>query len=157
MMPALSSSPSLGSRIRHTVFQFVALAERIPNDLIAVFARVSVAAIFWMSGQTKIDGFHLSENAITLFNEDYKLPLVDPVVAASLAAIAEHVFPILLALGFASRLSALALLGMTAVIQVFVYPGAWPTHGVWATALLFILARGPGAFSLDALIAKHYR
>lgn len=156
-MPALSSSPSLRSRIRHTVFQFVALAERIPNDLIAAFARVSVAAIFWMSGQTKIDGFHLSENAITLFNEDYKLPLVDPVVAASLAAIAEHVFPILLALGFASRLSALALLGMTAVIQVFVYPGAWPTHGVWATALLFILARGPGALSLDALIAKHHR
>ena len=82
---------------------------------------------------------------------------VEPVVAATLAAIAEHVFPILLVLGLASRLSALALLGMTAVIQIFVYPGAWPTHGVWATALLFILARGPGALSLDALIAKNYR
>jgi len=156
-MPVLSATPTLRERLGHKLVQFITLAERIPNDLIASLARISVGAIFWMSGQTKIDGFALSENAITLFNEDYKLPFIDPVVAATLAAIAEHVFPILLVLGLASRLSALALLGMTAVIQIFVYPGAWPTHGVWATALLFILARGPGALSLDALIAKNYR
>lgn len=126
----------------------------IPDSAIALLARLSVGAIFWMSGQTKVDGFRLSENAVELFKEDYKLPLVDPVIAATLAAIAEHVFPALIVMGLASRLSAAALLGMTAVIQLLVYPGAWPTHGVWATALLFIVARGPGVVSLDHLIAK---
>lgn len=135
----------------------ISIVRRIPDDAIALLARVSIAAVFWMSGQTKINGFALSENAIELFREDYQLPLIDPVVAATLAAIAEHVFPVLLILGLASRLSAAALLGMTAVIQLFVYPGAWPTHGVWATALLFILARGPGIVSLDAVIAKRFR
>lgn len=135
----------------------ISIVRRIPDDAIALLARVSIAAVFWMSGQTKINGFALSENAIELFREDYQLPLIDPVVAATLAAIAEHVFPVLLILGLASRLSAAALLGMTAVIQLLVYPGAWPTHGVWATALLFILARGPGIVSLDAVIAKRFR
>jgi putative oxidoreductase len=148
---------SVSVSIVTAINQVIALMSRIPNDAIALLARISIGAIFWRSGATKVNGFSLSENAIQLFREDYKLPLIDPVVAATLAALAEHIFPVLLIVGLASRLSATALLGMTAIIQFFVYPGAWPIHGVWATALLVIIARGPGLISLDALIAKRMR
>lgn len=127
---------------------------RIPNDLIALIARLSIAGVFWRSGETKLDGWSVSDSAVYLFENEYKLPLIDPWLAAHLAAFAEHVFPILLVLGLASRLSALALLAMTLVIEIFVYPDAWPTHGTWAACLLFVAARGPGLFSLDALIAR---
>jgi putative oxidoreductase len=148
---------SVSVSIVTAINQVIALMSRIPNDAIALLARISIGAIFWRSGATKVNGFSLSENAIELFREDYKLPLIDPVVAATLAALAEHIFPVFLIVGLASRLSATALLGMTAIIQIFVYPGAWPIHGVWATALLVIIARGPGLVSLDALIAKRMR
>ena len=129
------------------------LAERIPQSLISLVARVAVANVFWTSGQTKVDGFfHISENTFYLFQEEYRVPLLPPDLAAYLSTIAEHVFPILLLIGLASRLSALALLGMTAVIQIFVYPSGWPEHILWATALLVIIARGPGSLSLDHLI-----
>ena len=104
----------------------IALFERIPYALIALIARVAPAAVFWQSGQTKLEGWHVSDNAIYLFREEYRLPLIDPVIAAHLAAFAEHFFPILLVLGLATRFAALALLGMTLVIEIFVYPGAWP-------------------------------
>jgi len=128
----------------------------IPNDLVALIARLSIAAVFWQSGQTKVEGWKLSDSALYLFENEYKLPL-DPWLAAHLAAFAEHFFPILLVIGLASRLSALALLGMTLVIEIFVYPAAWPTHGTWAACLLFIAARGPGCISLDTLVAKKIR
>lgn len=128
--------------------------DRIPYSLVAFCARVFPAAVFWQSGQTKLDGWRVSENAIYLFREDYKLPLIDPGVAAHLAAFTEHLFPILLVIGFASRLAALALLFMTLVIEIFVYPDAWPTHGVWATCLLVVIARGPGVLSLDRLFVR---
>lgn len=143
-------APSLSERV-------VAALERIPNGLIALIARLSIAAVFWQSGQTKVNGWMLSDNALYLFENEYKLPLIDPWLAAHLAALAEHIFPLLLVIGLASRLSALALLGMTLVIEIFVYPGAWPTHGTWAACLLFIAARGPGPLSLDALIAGQTR
>jgi putative oxidoreductase len=94
---------------------------------------------------------------VFLFQEEYRLPLLPPELAATLAAIGEHVFPILLVLGLASRLSALALVGMTATIQFFVYPDAWPTHGVWAVALLLVAIKGPGAWSLDRWIGVEPR
>jgi len=129
------------------------LAERIPQSLISLVARVAVANVFWTSGQTKVDGFfQISDNTFYLFQEEYRVPLLPPDLAAYLSTIAEHVFPILLLIGLASRLSALALLGMTAVIQIFVYPSGWPEHILWATALLVIIARGPGSLSLDHLI-----
>ncbi|MCT7664298.1 DoxX family protein [Shinella kummerowiae] len=137
--------------------QVVQTLDRIPNDFIALVARLSIAAVFWQSGQTKVEGWMLSDNALYLFENEYKLPLIDPWLAAHLAAFAEHFFPILLVIGLASRLSALALLGMTLVIEIFVYPDAWPTHGTWAACLLFIAARGPGLFSLDAVIARMSR
>ena len=131
---------------------------------------MSIAAIFWLSAQTKIDGFainiltgeitlgwpHLSASAIDLFRDEYRLPLLPPEIAAPMAAFSEHIFAALLLIGLASRFSALALLGLTAVIQIFVYPDAYPTHGVWATVLLFIVARGPGTYSVDHLIAKRF-
>ncbi len=138
------------------VTDFVALGERIPNGFIALIARLVIATIFWRSGQTKVTGFHVNDAAFYLFREEYKLPLIDPVVAAYLAATAEHLFPVLLVIGLASRASALALLCMTLVIEIFVYPDAYLTHGLWAVALLVIIARGPGAVSLDHLIKSSW-
>jgi putative oxidoreductase len=131
-----------------------ALLGTIPHSFIALIARLSIAAVFWQSGQTKVDGFMLNDTAVYLFENEYKLPFVDPTIAAHLAAISEHLFPILLVLGLGSRFAAVALLGMTIVIEIFVYPDAWPTHGTWAACLLLIIARGPGIVSLDHLIAR---
>jgi putative oxidoreductase len=127
-----------------------ALEHRIGHSLIALGARFSIAGIFLLSGRTKVEGWlTVSDTAIALFADEYKVPLLPPALAAHLATYAEHLFPILLVLGLFTRLSSLALLGMTAVIQFFVYPDAWPTHLVWATALLYLAGRGAGAVSLD--------
>ncbi len=131
-----------------------AVLDKIPQSLISLAARIFPAAVFWRSGQTKIEGFHVTDNAIALFQDEYRLPLIDPALAANIAAFSEHFFPLLLVIGLASRLSALALLCMTAVIEIFVYPDAWPTHGVWATCFLVVIARGPGIFSLDHLFTR---
>lgn len=132
----------------------IAAMERIPYAVLGLAARVFPAAVFWRSGQTKVSGFHVTDGAIALFREEYQLPLIDPVIAAHLAAFAEHFFPILLVVGLASRFAALALLGMTAVIEIFVFPDAWPIHGVWATCFLLVIVRGPGPLSLDHLIKR---
>jgi putative oxidoreductase len=146
------------------------LLARIPQSLIALLARFSIAAVFWKSGQTKVEGFavdiidgsftlgipRFADSTVELFREEYKLPLLPPELAALMATTAEHVFPVLLLIGLATRLSALALLGMTLVIQVLVYPGAYPTHGVWAVTLLYLMACGPGALSVDHVLAKRY-
>ena len=129
----------------------------IPYWFIALAARIFPAAVFWQSGQTKVTGYHLKPSTIVLFQNEYQLPLIDPVTAAYASAFSEHFFPILLVIGLATRFSALALLCMTVVIEIFVYPGAWPTHGVWATCLLLVIARGPGWLSLDHLIARKYQ
>ena len=125
--------------------------EKIPHSFIALIARLSIGAVFWMSGQTKVSGLHLAEGTVDLFRDEYHLPLIDPTYAAVLAAISEHLFSALLIIGLASRFSALALLGMTLVIEIFVYPDAWAIHGTWATCFLLIIAKGPGIFSLDWL------
>jgi putative oxidoreductase len=122
----------------------------IGHDLLALASRFGIAGVFWLSGRTKVEGWlSVSENAVALFEDEYKVPVLSPELAAHLAAYAEHLFPVLLVLGLATRVSALALLGMTAVIQVFVYPLAWPTHLVWAAALLYLAARGAGRLSVD--------
>jgi putative oxidoreductase len=129
-----------------------ALAERIPDSVIALAARVAVADVFWRSGQTKVQGFSIREETFYLFREEYKVPLLPPELAAYLSTIAEHVFPVLLVIGLATRLSALGLFGMTMVIQLFVVPGGWPEHILWLALLTLIIARGGGAISLDHLI-----
>ena len=140
----------------------------IPHSLIALIARFSIAAVFWKSGQTKIEGLaidlasgefmlgwpHLADSAVALFRDEYKLPLLPPELAALLAATGEHLLPIFLLLGLGTRFATLGLLGMTAVIQLFVFPGAYPTHGVWAATLLWLMALGPGRFSLDHVIDR---
>lgn len=141
---------------------------RIPEWTVALLGRFSVAAVFWKSGQTKVEGFALdlvsgsaelgwpalAPSAVDLFRDEYRLPLLSPELAAGLAAVGEHALPILLLLGLGTRWAALGLLAMTAVIQLLVYPAAYPTHGVWAAVLLWLMLRGPGAASLDHLLQR---
>lgn len=150
MIAAVQATKGIGARLAQLIGLFV----RIPYWLTALALRVFPAAVFWQSGQTKVSGWEVNDSAIFLFREEYKLPLIDPVVAAYFAAFAEHFFPILLILGLATELSALALMIMTLVIQIFVYPGAWPTHGTWIACFLVLIAQGPGVVSLDHLVAK---
>jgi putative oxidoreductase len=132
-----------------------ALAELIPYSFVALVSRFAIASVFWRSGQTKVQGFHIREETFDLFREEYKVPLLPPDVAAYMSTTAEHVLPVLLVLGLASRLSAIGLLFMTMVIQLFVYPSGWPDHILWISILLTIIARGPGAISLDHLLWTH--
>lgn len=126
------------------------LAALVPQDLVALAARFGIGATFWLSGRTKMEGvIAVTDGAIDLFREEFRLPLIDPVVAAHMAARAETLFPMLLFLGLFTRLSAAALLFMTLVIQVFVYPDAWPTHLGWAAIFLYLLRHGAGRVSVD--------
>ncbi len=128
------------------------LMSKLPQDIPALAARIFPAAVFWLSGRTKVDGFSIKDSTWLLFEDLYALPLIPPHWAAVGATTAEHLFPVLLVLGLFTRLSALALLGMTLVIQTFVFPEAWVTHGLWATAFLWLIAKGPGRLSLDRLL-----
>ena len=147
------SAVELAARSIDTV---VRLLERIPLSVVTLLARLVVALVFWQSGQTKVEGFTIREETIFLFTEEYKVPLIPPVLAAYMATLLEHVCPVLLVLGLGARFAALALLGMTLTIQLFVYPDAYVTHGLWAVALLLIIARGAGVFSLDYLIRRRF-
>jgi len=129
-----------------------ALLETIPHDLIAVIARVSAGTVFWRSAMTKIDGFSLKPSTFYLFANDYRLPLVPPEIAAYLATATELTMPLLLWSGVLTRFAATVLLAMTLVIEIFVYPNAFDTHGVWAVTLLYLMKYGPGRFSLDHLV-----
>jgi putative oxidoreductase len=130
---------------------FARTAERLlPYPLLALVLRVAVAAIFFLSGRSKVDGLmHIKASTDYLFETEYRLPFMAPALAARLATGFEHVFPVLLVLGLFTRLAAAALLAMTLVIEIFVYPDAWPTHLNWAGLMLVLIARGAGPFSLD--------
>jgi len=128
--------------------------DRIPHDVIALVARLGVAGVFWQSARTKVEGLKITDTTYLLFREEYRLPVIPPDIAAVAATISEHLFAVLLAIGLATRLSAAALLGMTLVIQIFVYPLAWPTHMTWAASFIYLMARGGGALSLDGLIGR---
>ncbi|QBX40241.1 DoxX family protein [Pseudomonas fluorescens] len=156
--------------MNNLITRAIGLMEKIPHSLIAFIARFSIAAVFWKSGQTKVEGLaidlidgtvqlgwpRLADSTIPLFQSEYHVPLLSPEIAAHMAAFAEHFFPVLILIGFATRFSALALLGMTLVIEVFVYPDAYPTHGTWAAVLLYLMATGPGKLSIDHLIARRF-
>ena len=130
-------------RLRHVL-------EATPLSIIQLMARVGVGAVFFKSGLTKIASW---EFTIQLFRDEYRVPLLPPEIAAPLAAATELTMPVLLVLGLATRLATLPLLAMTLVIQLFVYPDSWAEHLTWASLLLLILTRGPGAFSADRFIA----
>ncbi|MWK56288.1 DoxX family membrane protein [Pseudomonas otitidis] len=126
------------------------LQRLLPDALLYLLVRVGIASVFLLSGRTKVEGLlSITPGTYELFRSEYALPLLPPELAAHLATYAEHLFPLLLVLGLATRLSALALLGMTLVIEVFVYPDAWSTHLSWAALLLVLVGRGAGAWSLD--------
>jgi putative oxidoreductase len=129
------------------------LDQRIPDALILLVARLGIAAIFFLSGRTKVVGLlEITPGTYELFRSEYALPLLSPNLAAHVATYSEHLFSLLLVLGLFTRVAAGALLGMTLVIQLFIYPDAWSTHLSWIGLLLLMLARGGGAWSLDRLL-----
>jgi putative oxidoreductase len=124
--------------------------DAVSDALIALVSRLALASVFWLSGRTKVEGWiGVNDTALALFADEYQVPLLDPSVAAHLATWAEHALPILLVLGLGTRVAAIGLMAMTAVIQCFVYPDAWPTHLTWLAPGLYLIARGGGAWSLD--------
>jgi len=132
---------------------FRALVERVPLSLVQLLMRIGVGSVFFKAGVLKYSSWELT---LLLFRDEYKVPLMDPVLSARMATFNELTFSTLLFLGLATRLSTLPFLGMIAVIQTFVYPDAWTEHLVWASILLFLLVRGPGALSVDHLIRKRF-
>jgi putative oxidoreductase len=135
------------------LFDFIGRA--IPEWGIALLARGAIAYTFWSSGRSKVTGIlDISDSTFLLFEHEYGVPLIAPGIAAYMATYAEHIFPILLVLGLFTRFAALALLIMTAVIQLFVYPDAWDVHMWWALAMLYLIRHGGGIISLDRLLWK---
>lgn len=143
--------------MRTLIRKLIGAMEMLPHSVIALLGRFAIGLVFWNSARTKVIGwdvFHVNENTLTLFTEEYKLPIIPPELAALMAQLAEHAFSILLIVGLATRFSALALFGMTLVIEIFVYPDAYVVHGTWATILLMLVKYGPGKISLDHIISK---
>lgn len=136
--------------VRSQIADIVARLERFPLAVLQFMFRFAIAAVFWNSGLTKIASW---QTTIVLFRDEYKVPLLPPELAASLAAAIELTCPVLLVLGLAARLATLPMLAMTVVIEAFVYPEDWIEHLGWAAFLLFILTRGPGPIALDRWLA----
>jgi putative oxidoreductase len=131
----------------------IALLERVPVALPQLLFRLGVGLVFWRSAQSKLAGW---DTTLLLFREEYRVPLLPPELAAYLATGVELAAPVLLALGLATRLGAAAMLGMTLVIQLFVYPQSYSDHLLWTGPLLYLVIRGPGTLSLDHLIRKRF-
>jgi putative oxidoreductase len=127
---------------------------RFPLSLLLLAGRIGVGATFFRAGLLK---YHSFEFAVRLFQEEYRVPLLDPAVAARMAMLQELSIPILLFIGLGTRLATIPLLGTIAVIQTFVYPNAYNDHLVWGSILVLVLTRGPGVFSLDYLIERTMR
>lgn len=125
----------------------------VPEAAIAMLMRIGIAVPFFLSGRTKVEGFlTLRDSTFFLFAEEYRVPLLPPDLAAYAATWAEHALPVLIILGLLTRPAAFGLLVMTAVIQLFVVPGGWPTHLLWLAPLVYLIARGPGGWSMDRLL-----
>jgi putative oxidoreductase len=153
MNTPVSSAASAATGIIGTIERLVGWLERVPYALLALPLRLAVATVFWNSGTTKLANW---DATLQLFEDEYKVPLLPPDVAAHLGAAIELTTPVLLVLGFLTRPAALVLLGMTTIIEVFVYPQAWPTHIQWAAMLLVLLCRGAGNLSLDHWLARRF-
>ena len=136
---------------------FVAVRSRLealPLSVIQLAMRVAIGFVFFNSGLLKLRSF---EFAVKLFEQEYRLPFIDPVLGAQLAMVVEITVPLFLFVGLATRLATLPLLGMVAVIQTLVYPQAWVEHLLWTSVLVVLLTRGPGVLSLDYLIERQLR
>ena len=145
-------SASIMTQPLRLVDMIIGLFSRIPYWLVALTARVALAQVFWSSAQTHLSNW---DTTLYMFANSYQVPLLPPIFAAYMAVTQEVVMPPLLLLGLGTRFAALALLGMTAVIEIFVYPQAWPTHIQWAAMMLVLISQGGGLLSLDALIARY--
>jgi len=130
-----------------------ALFERVPLSLVQLAMRIGVGSVFFNAGLMKYRSWEMT---LLLFRDEYQVPVLEPALAARMAMTQELTIPLLLFLGLGTRLAALPLLGMIGVIQTFVYPNAWVEHLVWGSILAFLVARGPGVFSLDHLIARRF-
>lgn len=148
-MTEAAPSPARKSGVAALIEWAINLLDRVPYSVLAVPLRVGAAAVFWLSAQAHLANW---DTTLDLFAEEYKVPLLPPDVAAYMAVAIEVSTPVLLVLGLLTRVAALVLLGMTAVIEIFVYPQAWPTHIQWVAMLLVLLCRGPGALSIDYLL-----
>lgn len=135
---------SLASRL-------IGVADSVPYSVLAIPLRLAIAVVFWNSAMAHLDNW---DTTLALFGTDYQLPFLPPVLAAYMAITIELTTPLLLVFGFGTRLAALVLLGMTTVIEVFIYPQAWPTHIQWGAMMLILLCRGPGVVSLDHLLSR---
>lgn len=154
-MTTMRIMPASGSGTIYRLHDMVVgWAAALPFSIVQLAARVSVAEVFWQSAQTKLSSWPVT---LQLFAFEYRLPLIDPGLAAIMATVAEVSGAVMLTLGVLSRLAALMLLGVVATIQVFVYPGHWAEHLMWASLLLLILTRGAGALSVDHLVARRVR
>ncbi len=145
------TSASSEQRVLAPIGHALRWLDSVPYWLLAVPLRLAVATVFWNSAMTKLANWN---TAVELFVEEYKVPLLPPELAAYMAVSIELTTPVLLVLGLATRAASLVLLGMTAVIEVLVYPQAWPTHVQWAAMLFVLLCRGAGIFSLDHLARR---
>ena len=139
---ALGPHSSFAIRLQHTI----AILDRFPLPILQLMFRIAIAAVFWSSGLTKIASWDATS---ALFRDEYMVPLLPPELAAVMSATFELSCSALIVVGLVTRLATLPLLGMTFVIEIFVYPEYWSMHLMWATVLLFLLTKGPGAFSLD--------
>lgn len=127
--------------------------EAVPYSFLAIPLRLGVAWIFWSSAQVKLINW---QRTIEFFRDEYQVPLLPPELAASVALSIELAAPVLLVFGLFTRFAVLVLLGMTAVIQTFVYPDAWPTHLQWTAMMLVLLCRGAGFISLDHFLWQRF-
>jgi putative oxidoreductase len=146
----LGDRPSLAIRL-HQAFT---LLNRFPLSILQLMLRVAIAAVFWSSGLTKVASW---QTTIALFRDEYMVPLLPPELAAVMSATFELSCSALIVIGLATRLATLPFLGITFVIEVFVYPEYWTQHLMWASILLFLLTKGPGVFSLDHYIERLFR
>src|SRR6266849_5512922 len=146
-------SPLISTPVGAFIERVIRWLDSVPYAVLAIPLRVAVAAVFWNSGMTKLANW---DTALALFTDEYEVPLLPPELAAYMAATIELTTPILLVLGLLTRAAALVLIGMTTVIEVFVYPQAWPTHIQWAAMLLILLCRGPGKLSVDHLLCRRF-
>lgn len=131
------------------------LSGRLPEALALLFVRIALGHVFWASGRTKVEGLTVTDTTYLLFAEEFALPVIPSELAAQITTVAEHVFPVLLLLGLATRFSAAALAIMTLVIQFLVFPDAWwPQHSLWLALAVVLIVRGGGLFSVDATLAR---
>ena len=147
---AFGERTSLAIRLHRAI----ALLDRFPPSILQLMFRIAIAAVFWSSGLTKIASW---DTTIPLFRDEYMVPLLPPEIAAVISATFELSCSAMIVVGLATRLATLPLLGMTFVIEVFVYPEYWTQHLMWASVLLFLLTKGPGVFSLDHYVGRLFR